>query len=234
MRLSVLLIKCISLTPNSGSFDEIVIVRVGTLDQTKQKDFKLHQGVLKFCSGYFRGALNGQFAEVKDGMVELPTEDLTVFESFVGWLYTRQLPGAASADISLHDLFELWMLADRREVPMLMNTTLDAIRDQWFTHTGTLSAELHNLYANTTEKSGLRRLVVDLIAHLSDPSKIMTTAGKDGSWPEQAVWDVLRVVWSLQHTGRRAMSRYDVIAMDMCQYHCHEKGVRCARSSTKP
>ena len=209
-------------------------MRVGTLDQTKQKDFKLHQGVLKFYSGYFRGALSGQFADATDGVVDLPTEDVKVFESFVGWLYTRQLSNATGSDNSLHDLFELWMLANRREVPMLMNATIDAIRDQWFTHSSTPSAELHNLYANTTEKSGLRRLVVDLIAHLSDPSKAMTSERQDESWPEQAVWDVLRVVWTLQHAGRRAMSRYDVIAMDMCQYHCHEKGVRCARSSTKP
>ncbi|KAK5133208.1 hypothetical protein LTR08_008043 [Meristemomyces frigidus] len=55
--------------------------------------FTLHKGVASFYSGYFETATRGEFKEGKSGMIQLPTEEVDIFGLFVGWMYTRKLPG---------------------------------------------------------------------------------------------------------------------------------------------
>lgn len=108
-------------------FDTTVDITVGEGD--KAKIFKVHKGVLCFYSGYFDGALNGEFEEARKGAVLLDTEDVDVFECFVLWLYTRKLDDGSKCMKSFRPTCELWAFADRRQIPMLMNACVDAVRD---------------------------------------------------------------------------------------------------------
>lgn len=76
------------MTYRSEQFDTIIEVKVGA---NPAASFFLHKGALSFYSRYFRGAINGSFAEANSGIVNLSTEDPAVFKRFVAWLYTRKL-----------------------------------------------------------------------------------------------------------------------------------------------
>ncbi|KAK3684536.1 hypothetical protein LTR37_020178 [Vermiconidia calcicola] len=78
--------------PTVGMFDEIVDVKVGTGD--KQRSLMLHEGLIRYHSGYFDAALSDFFSSTRPGAIEatvqLPEEDVKTFERFVLWLYTRK------------------------------------------------------------------------------------------------------------------------------------------------
>lgn len=207
-------------------FDAIITVKVGP----SKKSFHSHKGVLSFYSGYFAAALNGNFAESKCGVVHLPDEDPKIFELLVNWLYTRRLPDPPKSGDLFTTLSELWILADRREIPMLANAVLNAIRDETTRLWKVPTVDLPKIYKDTMESSGLRRLAVHLIASTSGP-RIITDENK-AKWPVEAVWDVLNFVWKMQKEGAKSLDKKACAEMDMCAFHMHEEGARCPKAGS--
>lgn len=208
-------------------FDKIVAITVGEAPSAK-KVFPVHKGLLCYYSGYFDKALNGRFKESKQASVKLPTEDVETFQLFIGWIYTRRFDTDDGLDYSA--MCQLWAFADRREVPALMNIMIDQIRSRVVATWMVPSANLAYIYENTTEDAGLRRLVVELISVTCGPS-LLDASTLEG-WCEQAFWDIFHAVWTLKDTGQtKVWTKEHVCAMDLCEFHCHEKGVRCSKSS---
>ena len=164
-----------SLTEVSSSFDGLVHVIVGPQKQV----FFLHKEILCNVSSYFRAALDGSFAEGLTQQIELPEDDVTVFEYFHAWLYSpigqKFIPSASeidpyTTDIDSELLFDLYIFADVRDIPLLQNYTIDAIIYKGeFTDT-IFGPLIHHVYDHTTLSSPLRKLLVDWWMDACDPT----------------------------------------------------------------
>lgn len=187
---------------------------------------------MSYYSRYFEKALNGQFKEAKLLVIDLPTEEPKTFERFVGWLYTRKLdlPTQAKAHEYFQAICEAWAFADRREIPLLANVLIDAMRDGVVDIWKIPTSVIGYIYDNTTAHSGMRRLTVRLISSMGGPST-MESKGLETQWPKEAVWDVLRAVWELKSAGQATlMGKDEAKKLRLCEYHDHEQGVACSQA----
>ncbi|KAK3645704.1 hypothetical protein LTR56_008891 [Elasticomyces elasticus] len=210
--------------PSADIFDKTINVEVGT---KRKKPFTLHRGVLSFYSGYFEAAMKETFKEGSEGVIELPNENVSTFEPFVRWLYTRKLPETPATGDDIRNLINLWLFADRRECPLLANQVLDAVRDAIVRRWQVPAIELRNIYENTSESSGLRRLFLYIISRIGH-SNLLIDVHRE-KWPAEALWDLLKCVWQLKEDKAQNMSKNDIAKLDMCQFHTHEKGVECPK-----
>ncbi|KAF2731071.1 hypothetical protein EJ04DRAFT_418566, partial [Polyplosphaeria fusca] len=67
-----------------------VIVRVGK--DPYQEQFLAHEGTLIKYSEFFKRALSGSWVESDLRIITLPEDDPEIFELFLNYLYTKQLP----------------------------------------------------------------------------------------------------------------------------------------------
>nr|POE66223.1 hypothetical protein CFP56_54485 [Quercus suber] len=169
-------------------FGDVVVVRVGY--GTKQKSFTVHKGILTFYSAYFEAALKQSFSEEKSGIITLDTENVVTFGKFVGWLYTQKIEYIYAADKQSRykEIFDLWIFADRRQIPLLMNLAIDDLRMS-FMRAWKIpkSQHLRYLYDNTTDISQLRVFAVHLLVKTCQFGSFKS----DCAWPVQALKDCL-------------------------------------------
>ncbi|GIZ44944.1 hypothetical protein CKM354_000812800 [Cercospora kikuchii] len=206
--------------PPPSAYGETIQIKVGS-DRTKT--FTVHKSILTFYSGYFAAAFRhgNAFQEAETGIFNLPDEHISTFERFVCWIYSRRVD-CDPAGRGFTNLCKLWVLGDRRQVPLLMNACVDTFRDLiveiWKIPTDCLPY----IYENTMAHSALRRLALDIVAKTGKSSFLRE--GRD-DFPEEALVDVLKVV---RIDGHKRWGKKDVEPMKLCpQYHCHEEGVTC-------
>ncbi|TKA51533.1 hypothetical protein B0A55_12293 [Friedmanniomyces simplex] len=177
--------------------DKIITVEVGQAKQT----FALHRSIASFYSDYFEAAVKDTFKEGKEGVIKLPTEDVETFELL------------------------LWLLADRRDVPILANMTINGLREEVIRTSTAPIHHLNSIYDNTTESTGLRRFCVYLISHMSGVSVLKESLRCE--YPAEALWDILRVVWTLDNRKNPPVTIGALATSRLCAYHTHEEGVEC-------
>lgn len=188
-----------------------------------EQRFVVHKGVVCFYSGFFDRCFNGEFAEAKRGAVDIEDEEVEIFKHFVNWVYTRQLPltpttqGGGCSNTEFDAISRLWVLADRREVPLLANCCLDGIREISMDHDLVPATQLNYAYENTPEKSGLRRFMIFLIAYTG--SKTLFDQSNKYKWNEESLWDVLQLVWDRDKSD--CLTDKELRALDMCGWHIH-------------
>ncbi|KAK4896984.1 hypothetical protein LTR27_005231 [Elasticomyces elasticus] len=216
-------------SPTSDLYMDVVEVRVGKDPNTSSS--YLHSGLVSFYSGYFQAALSGNFAESKSRVIELPEESDEVFTRFRTWLYTNKIDVPARTDRSSYsEIIALWSFADRREIPLLMNECINAVRDELVRTWKVPTKYLRQIYDTTTPQAGMRRLVIQLMAGTWDASK-MEGERERGQMIEAALWDIVIAVWKLKDEKCGRMLKADVVKMDLCEYHVHEEGVRCGKTT---
>ena len=138
-------------------FETVVFVDVGP----EQKRYAIHKGLLCSRSGYFKAALTGNFQEAEDQVVTLDDEDPKIFRRFNAWLYTDVLVEAAELEsISTSSIFEIYFFAEKRIIPLLQNAAIDAILCH-NTYHSIPATQIRDVWTRTTERSRLRKLVVD-------------------------------------------------------------------------
>lgn len=113
------------------------------------KQFVLHQSALCDVSPFFKKTFLGPFKEGQEKKLDLPVTDLSTFELFVEWLYSRRviinLPDHKDSDndvaaapavpvaidlvntSKLSRLASLYVFADNYDVPQLRNDTMDTM-----------------------------------------------------------------------------------------------------------
>ena len=155
-----------SLTVHRSSvyIGETATIEVGAGEH--KQTFYVRRDLLSYYSGYFKAALHGNFAEAGSGIVKLDTEEPSVFEGFVKWLYTRR---ARSDEINADtgrdhfmSVVKLWIFADRRDIPLLMNEMIDRLQQCIVTLWCVPGGTLREVYDNTTAGCALRRMIVDI------------------------------------------------------------------------
>jgi hypothetical protein len=109
------------LTANSAfALADTMIVKVGL----EEKKYILYKELLVHNSGFFRGALSGNFKETDDGVVPLTDVEPKVFAFVINWMYTGVLPDRVHVhapndgnDVSFR--YHAYVLADRLLIPGL-------------------------------------------------------------------------------------------------------------------
>ncbi|KAF2035615.1 hypothetical protein EK21DRAFT_107137 [Setomelanomma holmii] len=149
-----------------------VIVRIGA----EAKDYPLHQELLRYWSGYFRGALSGDWTETDDEVIHLEDVDIDAFQVFVDWLYTKRLPPCVydlwkEGEKTPSVKFASYVLADRLLVAELKADLMDMIVHQFANKGIRPTPELIiHLFDNLPESDPMLQFVVDAYC-LGDWSK---------------------------------------------------------------
>lgn len=144
------------------NFDTIVQVKVGPEKNT----FNIHKSILCNAGPYFKAALEGNFSEARDQILELPEDEPAVFERFQLWLYTNRVLEEEEnvGDVSYDELVELYIFADLRGTTSLQNALVEHIIDKESLDEVFPSDCIPRIYQCLSPNHPLRRLLVDMAA----------------------------------------------------------------------
>ena len=161
---------------------------------------------------------------MNSGVIKLEREDPLVFERFILWLYTNRITDEALLpDHSI--IIDLWLFADRRDVPLLMNEMIDALHldigDHWLMPTDCL----YKVYERSHTSSALRRMLIWTMSRTMGAD--MFEDDYANRWPRGALLDMLRSV--LADRPASTLSKEQYKEADTCPaFHVHEDGAFCA------
>lgn len=156
--------------------------------------FSIHMSLLCNTSPYFRAAFKGGFYEGASRTLELPEEDVDVFEHFQLWLYSGSIleKHEQAKDIIWDVLIALWIFGESRGIPELQNTAMDTLIDKtWEMHT-LKTHVLPVIYESTPDKSALRQFHIDWMTHKANLTQWLNVPegpGKD-CYPKQFLFDL--------------------------------------------
>ncbi|GIZ44943.1 hypothetical protein CKM354_000812700 [Cercospora kikuchii] len=207
--------------PPDNAYVETVQVKIGP--DPNAKFFTIHKGVLVFYSGYFESALrhNSTFTEARHGIFHLPEEEVGVGEIFMVFLYRGELRYPSVFFSALPTLVPLWVLADRRVVPLLMNKCIDAIKREVLQVWLSPYWLLPYVYANTAPNSALRRFILLLSVRAgitAQASSCDTMLSR--YYDEESTRDLCNLLWVMK--GDRAWCQDDLRKLETCpDYHSH-------------
>ncbi|KAF2820416.1 hypothetical protein CC86DRAFT_361136 [Ophiobolus disseminans] len=147
-----------------SAFDRMMTVVVGT------KEFQMYRGLLCFHSEYFKKLLDGPFKEGGSNKHRLADVTPDTFTMFYNWIHTStvtDLREQSDAELEYDDLVNLHAFADFHMVQQLKNRSLElyfmCLASKWVAPLWCTSF----MYEETTEKSRLRALHVDILAETS-------------------------------------------------------------------
>lgn len=201
------------------------------------KTFYVHRDLLSFYSGYFEAALNGGFAEAGSGIMKLETEEPAVFEGFVKWLYTAKARTDEITKQNAGEYFKsivrLWIFADRRDVPLLMNEMIDSLHRSVVAIWIIPNNSVKEIYDNTTEGSALRRVLVDMYASVAGDELAGEFTPDNDVYTKGFLCDLVKSM--IATVPRRPfLKKEQYQKVEMCpSFHVHEEGVKCAKRGTK-
>lgn len=120
--------------------------------------------LLCHVSTFFRAALKDEFEDVKDKRVMLKEENPSAFKLFVLWLYKGCLFDEMDAS-ELHDFtVQAWVLGDKLGAPAFQNCLMQELLPNGG-HMFYDAKVVRYIFDNTTKRSPLRKLTVDLIVY---------------------------------------------------------------------
>lgn len=207
---------------HSSTYGAQATVVVGSDED--RRTFQVDQGLLTFYSGYFKAALSGRWTAAEDDAITLVSENPKTFERFVSWLYTRSITDDDEPS-TFPVIIDLWLFADRREVPLLMNEMLDCLRDRIVSERTIPLKHLGLIYEQTTPGSALRRMLMHAIITTASERSVADES-KKALWPQEALWDMMKALLKVSRPTAVGVGEYG--KMDICElFHAHEEGARC-------
>ncbi len=207
----------------------------------EEKCFLVHKKLICDNVKAFDRMFNGDFKESQTLTAKLPEDDAAAFDLFVSWLYSGTLPpfyrsliGNDAGREELYARVHLYYLAEKYEITVLLDSTMDAIID-WFHIAGRLPAgsTICEAYENTRTGSKLRVFMVRCLTYI-----IITFGPTDMSsgWP--LGWPLGSLKKSLQNDDicedflKQVGATSGEVVKDPrtappCHYHVHGGKKRC-------
>lgn len=206
--------------------------------------YNVQKAFLTYYSGYFSKALNGTWKEARDKVVRLADIEPAIFNLFIEWLYTQNLPNLTTLDANeINASNQLWKIklyafADRFAVSRLRTAlNLEIVKDaapphlSMWTYTAIIYA-----FANLPSTDPLLDLFVDIhYIYLSDKVNNPEARG----WLDRLPREFLLRFFKKVGTERRSHRQFRLTksyAIDFCSYHEHttdQQKRECAHQ-TKP
>ena len=207
------------LIPLRALYDSVIYLHVGP----EKVKFGIHKGLLCRYSKYFSAALTGIFKEAQTGITHFADETVPVIRMFNLWLYTQKIvgPDGSEDDIKCHDLIDLYIFAEKRVIPKLQDAAVLAVLRLMETRNRNPLPYVTQIWKNTAEKSGLRRLFVDATAHMVDLVVVFEDP-RYRNLPKAFLADVLVAVGKRYELPRKKWSYLRV-----CDYHVHPDAEKC-------
>jgi hypothetical protein len=195
----------------------------------KRVKFGVHKGILIRRSAFLRAALTGTFKEATEGTVTLQEDSPKVFGVFVSWLYTGKLENTVDeipTPYGSNRLAELYIFADRYDVPILRNDAIDAL----VTTRQNLqipASFFRKVYDATLPKDPLRRLLADMVVFDTDIRESVVAYRE--SYPAEMLLDMLVVsserIDALLSGSGNGRWPWNPTKSNICSsYHTHEEG----------
>ncbi|TVY82763.1 hypothetical protein LSUE1_G003297 [Lachnellula suecica] len=90
--------------------------------------FVVHKQLICDSSDFFRKGFTGNFLESQQGIMYLPEDQVGSVSLFIDWLYRSAIP-IDNTETHLHNLYDLYNLADKLCLTVLKDQTVDCIQD---------------------------------------------------------------------------------------------------------
>lgn len=145
-----------------------------------------------------------------------------MFKAFKDWLYTRRLPEKDSRDSRYTLLCKLWVLGDRRDVPLLQNECIDKLLSAMCSRSSVATNQLPYIYSNTVAGSLLRRFIIDVFSKRFESTDFDSPCASD--WSEESLRGLARALMV-----RPEREKWSVLVDKACDWHVHEEGVKCKK-----
>ncbi|KAL8797391.1 MAG: hypothetical protein Q9195_000546 [Heterodermia aff. obscurata] len=130
----------------------------------EQTIFHIYKQLLSDASPYFKAAISGGYKESFEQKIELPEENPSMFERFQLWLYTGSIIELHEKDrLSSKVLVDLYIFGETRIIPGLQNAVIDSTIDELIQYQLISVRSIDYLYANTSKRSPIRKLYVEMI-----------------------------------------------------------------------
>ena len=157
-------VKRIAKTARFGGIDIVTFI-VGPT----RKPFHVYKDVLYEASSYFERNLNSRLEEGGIQQMDLPNDEVRAFEVLVSWLYGYEIVDPEDFEENpidvIDDLFHAFVMADDYNISGLKNKIVDEICNavlnddiDWLD-----KQSVDYLFDHTSEESGMRRLLVDIL-----------------------------------------------------------------------
>jgi len=151
---------------------------------SSKEEFTIHEHLAKSKSKYFSTALSGPWQETQQRTFELAEQNVSVFTSFVNYLYSEGVKFDVAAPAEAIEIFliECYLLGERRSCASYRRAVLLAL-STIFGRTNFPSINAMMLaFIESREKSTLRRYIVDLCVW--DVTSSVRTAILEGTLEE--------------------------------------------------
>lgn len=201
----------------------VIKVVVGPHDASRT--FFVHEKLVVERAPFFERALNGQWKESDDKLVELPDDDPDVFFLYLQLLYTTKLhtrsnePNKTSREYKR--LVKLYVLAEKLQDVQTRNIVIEAMIAKTRDEESFPPSSIHLIYDGTPEGSPLRKLVVDLFTDFALPvdiQRIQRIKARERMPPQDFFLDLL-----LEFSQRRPKpSGETIFTCDPTKYHVKE------------
>ncbi|KAL2072720.1 hypothetical protein VTL71DRAFT_12063 [Oculimacula yallundae] len=232
---------------------EMVSIYVGP----KRKEFIIHKELI--CeSNFFRGAFINSFAEAQDGTMYLPEDNPAAFDLYVEWVYRKQIP-AGHSESYLHNLYDLYIMAEKFCNVTLKDIVMDAVQDLAKKH-DLLDAmfardQVLKVFNNTSDEGeGLCLFLIHLIcyAFITRMDNKRDSGGKGkliskfGSGDLELMWEMIKenktifmqiqdlMLANIRGPWNRTILdprvRNDEETCSLCQFHTHDEDLKCRES----
>ncbi|MCJ1283878.1 hypothetical protein MMC26_003209 [Xylographa opegraphella] len=215
---------------NLKLFNDWVTLVVGP----EKKIFKMHMGLLCSVSPYFKAALEGDFKEAQEQVIELTEDDSEIIEYFQFWLYTQSIldEDETMSHIEWEILVGLYVLGDSRLIVTLQNHVMDLLlRNITYDRELPEFETIYGIYEKTCPASLLRRFIVEASARHAD---LDTWEWNFVDGVETAQRDFLKdlvLEVDKDHDKRQERDLWKI----RCSYHIHTEGeARCSEDTPNP
>ncbi|KAL9092062.1 MAG: hypothetical protein Q9159_001061 [Coniocarpon cinnabarinum] len=195
---------------------------------TEESIHILPRALLCHYSTYFHNALEGHFREAREGVVHLEDEDPVLFNRVVRWLMTGTIVDHESNTLQdLKDSCSLWMFGDRRSMPALQNSAIDAFREVDLRYWYWDKSIIRYVFENTMPNARLRSFLVENFVNtacgeffdLGPNSSSETGSGLPHEFWRTALTTFFRVA---EQGGRPPDARKWLRQLNTCQFHVSE------------
>jgi hypothetical protein len=154
------------------------------------------------------------------------------------WLYTKKARrDPVTKEIAPQynmSIMKLWIFADRRDIPLLMNEMIDAFQQSTLT-TWQLPGNpvVREAYNKTNKDCALRRLLTHLYTSLAGKEHAEGMMRNQKAYPRDFLHDMVTSLLVIRPRQPR-LSHREYEKTDVCSFfHTHENGVTCTGKGTK-
>lgn len=188
----------------------VITVAVG--EGEKQKEFAVHEALITERSRFFRNAIQGNWKEAEERIVNLTEDHPDVFELYLQALYAGhvELPDGHATDTFYNMLGGVFVLAERIRDVKTKNLIVEEIKAkadirEHFAAYLQMAAVIYN---GTPGPCGIRRLLVDLVARSNDyhaaQEGIEKFTAKLEGVPKQFLMDLVFGLYTKRQTNSRS------------------------------